>query len=102
MKNIRRSGVILWCSRPLTTALRYLAEFGPRALVSEENGWSSIELSQNVQYNVFWNIDAIGGLLLNYTNQSDTTELYNSYEVRPWLGFRIKFQSQFKVYGELF
>ena len=83
-------------------SFRYLAEFGPRVLLSEANGWSQLELSQNVQYNVFWNVDAIGGLLLNYTVQSDTTDLFNSYEVRPWLGFRIHFNPNSKLMVSFF
>ena len=78
-------------------SLRYFGEFGPRYLIQEKSGWSQLELSQNLQYNVFWTVDAIGGLLLNYTQQTDTTELYDSYEMRPWLGFRLHFNPNSKL-----
>ena len=74
--------------KTFNNGIRYLAEVGPRTLLYQRSGWSQFELSQNVQYNVFWNVDAIGGLLLNYTVQSDTTDLLDSYEVRPWTGAR--------------
>ncbi len=78
-------------------SLRYFGEFGPRYLIQEKSGWSQMELGQDLHYNVFWNADAIGGLLLNYTQQTDTTDLYDSYEVRPWLGFRLHFNPNSKL-----
>ena len=81
---------------------QYLAETGPRVLLYEISGWSQYELSQQVQYNAFWNVDVIGGLLLNYTIQSDTTDLLDSYEVRPWLGARIHFNPNSKLMVDFF
>ncbi|MCK5699565.1 MAG: DUF2490 domain-containing protein [Cyclobacteriaceae bacterium] len=78
-------------------SLRYFGEFGPRVLINEKNGWSQLELNQQLQYNVFWKVDAIGGLLMNNTQQTDTTELYDSYEIRPWLGFRLHFNPNSKL-----
>jgi hypothetical protein len=83
--------------KTFNNGLRYFGEFGPRYLIQEKSGWSSLELGQDLHYNVFWNVDAIGGLLLSYTQQTDTTNLYNSYEVRPWLGFRIHFNPNSKL-----
>jgi hypothetical protein len=83
-------------------SIRYFGTLGPRFLLTEESGWNQIELSQSVHYNVFWNIDGIAGLLLNYTQQSDTTNTYNSYEVRPWLGFRINFNPNSKLMVSIF
>jgi hypothetical protein len=83
--------------KTFNNGIRYLAEVGPRTLLYQRSGWSQFELSQNVQYNVFWNVDAIGGFLLNYTNQTDTTDLFDSYEVRPWVGARIHFNPNSKL-----
>ena len=83
--------------KTFNNGLMYLLEAGPRTLINQKSSWSQFELSQNVQYNVFWNVDAIGGLLLSYTNQTDTTDLYDSYEVRPWLGARIHFNPNDKL-----
>lgn len=92
----------LMLQKTFNNGLSYFGEFGPRYLIQEKSGWSQLELSQNVQYNVFWTVDAIGGLLLNYTQQTDTTDLYNSYEVRPWLGFRLHFNPNSKLMVSLF
>ena len=83
--------------KTFNNGLMYVGEVGPRVLLYEKSGWSQFELSQNVQYNVFWNIDAIGGLLLSYTNQTDTTDLFDSFEVRPWIGARIHFNPNSKL-----
>jgi hypothetical protein len=77
--------------------MRYIGEFGPRTLVNEKSGWYQLELGQSVQYNVLWKIDIIGGLLASYTVQSDTTDLFDSYELRPWLGARIDFNPESKL-----
>jgi hypothetical protein len=77
--------------------LIYIGEFGPRTLVNKSSGWYQLELAQSVQYNILWKIDAIGGLLTSYTIQTDTTDLYNSYELRPWLGARINFNPDSKL-----
>lgn len=98
----RQLWVDFMLQKTFKNSLRYFSEFGPRYLIQEKSGWSQLELSQNVQYNVFWNVDAIGGLLLNYTQQTDTTNLYNSYEVRPWLGFRLNFNPNSKLMVSLF
>ncbi|MCG8308584.1 MAG: DUF2490 domain-containing protein [Cytophagales bacterium] len=88
--------------KTFNNGLRYLMEVGPRTLLGQESGWSQFELAQNVQYNVFWNIDAVGGLLFNYTNQTDTTDLYDSYEIRPWIGTRIHFNPNAKLMVSFF
>jgi hypothetical protein len=83
-------------------SVRYFATTGPRFLLNEQSSWSQYELSQSLHYNIIGTTDAIGGLLLNYTQQTDTTNLYNSYEIRPWLGARIHFNPNSKLMVSLF
>jgi len=83
--------------KTFNNGLRYVADAGPRVLLRQQSGWSQFEVAQNIEYNIFWNVDAIGGLLLNYTVQSDTTDLLNSYEVRPWFGARVHFNPNAKL-----
>lgn len=77
--------------------LIYVGELGPRTLLGEKSNWAQFELSQNVRYNLIGRADALGGLLLNYTIQSDTTDLYNSFELRPWIGARFNFNPNSKL-----
>lgn len=100
--NYRQLWADFMIQKTFKSSLRYFGEVGPRYLIQEKSGWSQWELGQNLQYNVFWTVDAIGGLLLNYTQQTDTTDLYDSYEVRPWLGFRLHFNSNSKLMVSLF
>lgn len=101
-ENYRQLWLNFMLQKTFKNSLRYFGEFGPRYLINEKSGWSQLELSQSLQYNVFWTVDAIGGLLLNYTQQTDTTDLYNSYEIRPWLGFRLHFNPNSKLMVSLF
>lgn len=83
-------------------SIRYTVTTGPRFLLNDESSWSQYELSQSMHYNIYGKIDGIGGLLINYTQQTDTTNLYNSYEIRPWLGARFHFNPNSKLMVSLF
>ena len=96
----------LWANfmlqKTFKNSIRYFGTIGPRFLLTDKSSWAQYELSQSAHYNVIWNVDGIGGLLLSYTQQTDTTNLYNNFEVRPWLGFRIHFNPNSKLMVSLF
>jgi hypothetical protein len=69
--------------------LQYFGEVGIRTLVERESGWSSLEVNNDLHYNIVAPVDLIAGMHLNYTRQTDSTDLFNNLELRPWLGARL-------------
>jgi hypothetical protein len=81
----------------LKNNLLYFGELGTRTLLEKDSKWFSFELNNDFHYNVVAPLDLIAGLHLNYTRQTDTTNIYNNMELRPWLGALINVNPNAKI-----
>jgi hypothetical protein len=75
----------------------YFGELGTRTLLEKDSKWFSFELNNDFHYHVVAPLDLIAGIHLNYTSQTDTTNICNNMELRPWLGALINVNPNAKI-----
>jgi hypothetical protein len=77
--------------------VRYFGEAGLHTLLKGGDGWFRATLFNDFHYNIIAPVDVIAGLHMNYTEQTDTTDAFNTFEFRPWIGTRLHLTPNAKI-----